>query len=118
MHSALTRSPAEACTLLSLGRPEIRIEAADGLYKAAAYFRDHPFLVRAGAIGTAAGIIDENTALSACAERAVRYVIDMVREDTMQDDELASERDQVCEWKKNVVQEYVARGLLGPEAMD
>jgi len=104
------------CTLLSLERPEIRIEAVDGLYKAAAYFRDNPFLVRAGAIGSIRGVIGEDAALGACAERVVRFVIDMVREDTLQEDELASEPDHVHAWKKNGVKEYVNHGLLGPEA--
>lgn len=89
------------CQLLSLEVPEIRIETNNGQwleggYSAAAYFKDDPFLHRASPIGKSKGTMFEVE--EACAQKVIKYFIDMVREDTRMEDEAAKESERIKNW--------------------
>ncbi|RHZ53367.1 uncharacterized protein CDV56_102988 [Aspergillus thermomutatus] len=89
------------CHLLPLEVPEIRIERNNGQwmegdYKAAAYFKNDPFLHRASPIGESKGSMSE--AKEACAHKVIQYLIEMVREDTRLEDEAAKESDRMRNW--------------------
>ncbi|RDW61255.1 uncharacterized protein DSM5745_10753 [Aspergillus mulundensis] len=96
----------EICSLLTLERPEMRIERTDGRlietdgqYTAAAYFNSDPFLARAGAIGKIQTFSGNRAAAScACAQRVCEYLIDLVKEDMMLEDNAAKEREAISRW--------------------
>ncbi|KAL6230086.1 hypothetical protein BDW75DRAFT_245156 [Aspergillus navahoensis] len=96
----------EVCDLLKLEHPEIRIERSDGRlietegqYTAAAYFKSDPFLARAGAIGRTQTFSGTRTAVhEACAWNVCHYLIDLVKEDTMLEDNAAKEREAITRW--------------------
>ncbi|KAL4917082.1 hypothetical protein BDW62DRAFT_89744 [Aspergillus aurantiobrunneus] len=97
------------CDLLALENPEIRIERTDGRlietegeYTAAAYFKNDPFLARAGAIcqiKTFSG--NRNAVHEACAKGVYDYLIDMVREDIAIEQRAAEEREAITRWGEN-----------------
>ncbi|KAB8228119.1 uncharacterized protein BDW43DRAFT_316218 [Aspergillus alliaceus] len=79
--------PIEVCNLLSLGQPIMKIEGLDGRlidskgeYTAAAYFQDHPSLVRAGAIGRVKMTGPRTAAQGAYAEKVAEYLVQMVED--------------------------------------
>ncbi|KAL4743055.1 hypothetical protein BDV11DRAFT_179472 [Aspergillus similis] len=94
------------CDLLKLEHPEIRIERSDGRlienegqYTAAAYFRGDPFLTRAGAIGRIQTFSGTRTAVhEACAWNVCDYLIDLVKEDMMLEDNAAKKRETITRW--------------------
>ncbi|KAL3432470.1 hypothetical protein BDV09DRAFT_197661 [Aspergillus tetrazonus] len=96
----------EVCDLLKLEHPEIRIERSDGRlietdgqYTAAAYFKGDPFLTRAGAIGRIQTFSGTRTAVhEACAWNVCNYLIDLVKEDMMLEDNAAKERETITRW--------------------
>lgn len=110
--SLLSRT--EICALLSLEPPELRVTRLDSYrhlvnstyisssssgecyYKAAAYFRDDPFLTRAGAIGEIKSMrtSDPNTVLEACAKEVVTYLINIVTEDTLLEEDAKLQRNK------------------------
>lgn len=73
------------------------------MHKVAAYFHNDPFLARVGAIGQFMKVIgQEKTAREVCAKEVVKYLINMVREDTALENEVAEEeRDRVESWRQN-----------------
>ncbi|RLM01630.1 hypothetical protein CFD26_107020 [Aspergillus turcosus] len=92
------------CGLLSLEAPEIRVAANNGQwleggYSAAAYFQNDPFLLRASPIGKSTGTMFE--AEEACAQKVIKYLIDMVREDTRLEDAAAKENERIKNWGSN-----------------
>ncbi|OJJ34351.1 hypothetical protein ASPWEDRAFT_184854 [Aspergillus wentii DTO 134E9] len=87
------------CDLLSLERPEIRIESNEGRlietdkgYTAAAYFQNDPFLARAGAIGEVKGVRDKAAAKEGCANAAIKFLLNIVREDLALEGEAVNEQ--------------------------
>ncbi|KAI9372029.1 hypothetical protein BJX61DRAFT_534300 [Aspergillus egyptiacus] len=94
------------CDLLSLERPEIRIDRVDGRlvesegeYTAAAYFKTDPFLARAGAIGHVQNFNGtRDMAHEACARGTSDYLIKMVEEDTALENTAAEEREAIIRW--------------------
>lgn len=110
----------EACALLSLQFPEIRIDRLDGRlvetsgeYIAAAYFQGDPFLTRAGAIGTFSGTKPSKTAArEICAEHVVTYLIKMVNEDTILEEIAANQRAEPDQWRENIERVYEKNGWL------
>ncbi|KAL3472440.1 hypothetical protein BJX99DRAFT_216024 [Aspergillus californicus] len=94
------------CELLSLERPEYHIERADGRlidtegeYTAAVYFKNDPFLARAGAIGRVQAFSGTRDAVhEACAREASAYLIKMVEEDTTLENTAAEERNAMNRW--------------------
>jgi hypothetical protein len=94
------------CDLLKLEHPEVRIERIDGRlietegqYTAAAYFKGDPFLTRAGAIGRIQTFSGTRTAVhEACAWNVCNYLIDLVKEDMMLEDNAAKERETITRW--------------------
>lgn len=115
----------EACQLLSLQRPEISVERTDGRlvegegeYSAAAYFQGDPFLTRAGAIGSIKGVHQSQMAArESCAGEVVKYLLRMVNEDTILEEEEAAKREQPEQWRENIGKVYAKQGILGPEAV-
>lgn len=113
--------PIEACLLLSLQFPEIRIDRLDGRlvetdgeYTAAAYFQGDPFLTRAGAIGRFTGTKpNKSAAHEACAGNVVTYLIKMVNEDTVQEEIAANQRAEPYQWRENIENVYEKAGWLG-----
>ncbi|KAL4930545.1 uncharacterized protein BDV17DRAFT_289771 [Aspergillus undulatus] len=87
-------------------RPEIRIERtdgrlieADGEYTAAAYFKNDPFLTRAGPIGQIKTFSSTKGAVhEACAWAVCDYLLDMVKEDMRLENIAAEERKAINEW--------------------
>ncbi|KAL4762354.1 uncharacterized protein BDW70DRAFT_159014 [Aspergillus foveolatus] len=96
----------EVCSLLKLEHPEILLERSDGRlietegqYTAAAYFEGDPFLTRAGAIGRIQTFSGIRTAVhEACAWNVYNYLIDLVKEDMMLEDNAAKERETITRW--------------------
>ncbi|KAL4991756.1 hypothetical protein BDW68DRAFT_173694 [Aspergillus falconensis] len=96
----------EVCDLLKLEHPEIRIERSDGRlietegqYTAAAFFKSDPFLARAGAIGQIQAFSGTRIAVhEACAWNVCDYLIDLVKEDMMLEDNAAKEREAITRW--------------------
>lgn len=107
----------EACALLSLQFPEIRIDRlveTNGEYTAAAYFQGDPFLIRAGAIGTLSGTKQSKIAAhEACAGNVVTYLIQIVNEDTILEDIAAKKRAGLNQWRENIEKVYEKNGWLG-----
>lgn len=87
--------------MLGLDQPEFRIKRLGGRliesvgeYRVAAYFRQDPFLIRAGAIGEIKKLKGNATTVrEACAKEVVKYLINMVREDAILEEE-AAEREK------------------------
>ncbi|KAL5045115.1 hypothetical protein BDW71DRAFT_91834 [Aspergillus fruticulosus] len=96
----------KVCDLLKLEHPEIRIERSDGRlietegqYTAAAFFKSDPFLARAGAIGQIQAFSGTRIAVhEACAWNVCDYLIDLVKEDMMLEDNAAKEREAITRW--------------------
>lgn len=111
----------EACRLLSLRPPEIRITRLDsdlveteGEYRTSAHFKGDPFLTRAGAIGSTKGRrASKMAAKELCAAEVVRYLIKMVNEDTELEEEEAAKREQPEHWQRNTLRMYASQGFVG-----
>lgn len=111
----------EACRLLSLQPPEIRITRLDGRpidtegeYRTSAHFKGDPFLTRAGAIGSTKGRrASKAAAKESCAAEVVRYLIKMVNEDTELEEEESAKREQPKHWQENTLRMYASQGFVG-----
>ncbi|EAW10894.1 uncharacterized protein ACLA_065280 [Aspergillus clavatus NRRL 1] len=95
----------EICQLLSLENPEIRTTKksvsgmeTNGDYKVGAYFKDDPFLARASPVGQIEFKGTVFGAQQACARVVIEYLINMVKEDTLLEDQAAQERDRLKNW--------------------
>ncbi|KAL4897427.1 hypothetical protein BDV59DRAFT_197720 [Aspergillus ambiguus] len=98
----------KTCQMLCLEPPEIRVErrldgrlvdADEGLYNAAAYFRHDPFLTRVGAIGRVENEPGTRRSVTeSCARRAVVYLLRVVDEDTALEEENTEQRARRDQW--------------------
>lgn len=121
MQLTLLRLPTEVCMLLFLQFPEIRVDRVDGRlvethgeYTAAAYFQGDPFLTRAGAIGSFSDTQpSKDAAREACAGNVVTYLINIVKEDTAEEEFAANQRAEPYQWRENMENIYEKNGWLG-----
>lgn len=123
LHGGDRQASKETCEILSLQKPEIHIERPDGRliesageYIAAAYFQGDPFLTRAGPIGATKGFrLSKTLARESCASEVVRYLIKMVNEDTILEEEEAAKREAPEVWREKIVRIYTQQGWLEAE---
>ncbi|KAL1998168.1 hypothetical protein VTN02DRAFT_6738 [Thermoascus thermophilus] len=108
-----------ACDLLALEHPEFKIERTDGRlveseaeHRAAAIFARDPFLARAGPIGKVKVKGDRAAAREACSKNVVEYLMKMVEEDAMYDQEAAEQRHKIEGWRDNILSVYAQNGLM------
>ncbi|PWY78151.1 hypothetical protein BO94DRAFT_472361, partial [Aspergillus sclerotioniger CBS 115572] len=96
------------CELLELEHPELRVERIDGRlvetygdYTAGAYFKNDPFLTRAGAIGHISSMQGTRLAVEeSCAQKVVDYLTTMVQEDYNMEKAAAEGRRLIEQWGK------------------
>ncbi|PYI04496.1 hypothetical protein BO78DRAFT_449686 [Aspergillus sclerotiicarbonarius CBS 121057] len=98
----------KVCELLELEHPELRVDRLDGRlvethgdYTAGAYFKNDPFLTRAGAVGHIISMQGTKIAVEeACAQKVVDYLMTMVQEDYNIEEAAAEERRIIEQWGK------------------
>ncbi|RAL04354.1 uncharacterized protein BO80DRAFT_432050 [Aspergillus ibericus CBS 121593] len=98
----------KVCELLELEHPEVRVDRLDGRlvetqgdYTAGAYFKNDPFLTRAGAIGHIISMQGTKFAVEeACAQKVVDYLMTLVQEDYNLEEAAAEERRLIEQWGK------------------
>ncbi|KAF9883114.1 hypothetical protein FE257_004093 [Aspergillus nanangensis] len=94
------------CELISLEHPEIKVDRVDrrlieseGAYNVAAYFHSDPFLARVGGIGRFQNINGtKEVVINRCASEVVKYLLDVVKEDTKLETENRKKRMQCSQW--------------------
>lgn len=100
------------CRLLSLEYPDIQVRRLNeqcskprGHYYAAAFFRNDPFLTRAGAIGEVNSAMCTGQQIQEmCTERVLQYLIAMVKEDTLLEQAEAKARfNREKQWARRVI---------------
>lgn len=56
-------------------------------------------------------------ARESCAGEVVRYLLRMVNEDTILEEEEAAKREQPEQWRENIIKVYAQQGILDPEVV-
>ena len=94
----------EVCDLLHLERPRYQIDASRGRlnemqYRAAAHFPGDPYLARVGAIGQVKNVSGSmEIAKEACAAKVVKYLIQMVKDDSSWEDRDREKEEKLKAW--------------------